>query len=639
MIAGLLGILKAGGAYLPIDPGYPAERIRHMLRDSGATILVTQASVLERLPLGGDAANAAGGEPVGLERVICLDADWPAIAAEPATAPAVDAGPADLAYVIYTSGSTGQSKGVLVEHRNLVNAYLAWEDAYKLVSPVKTHLQMASFSFDVFTGDLVRGLCSGGTLVLVPRDLLLQPEALYELMRREHVTCAEFVPGVLRPLVQHLDDSGQKLDFMQVLACGSDSWYMGEYRRFLRFCGPDTRLVNSFGLTETTIDTCYYELPRETAGGDGIVALSPDQIVPIGRPFANQRMYVLDPYGQPAPVGVPGELYIGGAGVARGYHRRPHLTAERFLPDLGATADGVAPEARSSRMYRTGDLARYLPDGSVQFLGRADTQVKIRGYRIEPGEIEAALDRHEGIAACAVTAPADPRGQRRLVAYYVLRRASTLAPGHAGRPAPFRPGARARLHDPIPFRRARAAAAYAERQGRPPRAAGTRLEPAGIRGRVRCAAHAHRAADGRGVDRRAGRRAGGRVRQFLRARRALAARHTACLPAPRRVRDRAPPAQHLRIANGRGPLRTHRRGQAARSRRGREGPAHRRARLAPRADGSTTAPLSFAQQRLWFLDQLEPNSPFYNIPEAIRLQGRLDIAALEAALNAVVVRA
>ncbi len=210
-------------------------------------------------------------------------------------------------------------------------------------------------------------------------------------MRRTGVTCAEFVPGVLRPLVQYLDDTGQKLDFMQVLACGSDSWYMGEYGRFLRFCSPDTRLINSFGLTETTIDTCFHEAPRG-AGRGPVPGLSADQIVPIGRPFANQRMYILDPQGHPVPVGVPGELYIGGAGVARGYLNRPRLTAEKFVPNPFA---GHKPGFSHSRLYRTGDLARYLPDGNVQFLGRADNQVKIRGYRIEPGEIEAALDRHE----------------------------------------------------------------------------------------------------------------------------------------------------------------------------------------------------------------------------------------------------
>jgi amino acid adenylation domain-containing protein len=623
MLVGLLSILKAGGAYLPIDPSYPTERIRHMLNDSGAAILMTQARVLERLPLGEDAP--------AVERVICLDADWGDFAQEPQTAPVVDVRPDNLAYVIYTSGSTGQSKGALVEHRNLVNAYLAWEDAYRLLDPVKTHLQMASFSFDVFTGDLVRGLCSGGTLVLVPRDLLLQPQELYALMRRERVTCAEFVPGVLRPLIQHLDDTGQKLDFMQVLACGSDSWFMGEYRRFLRFCGPNTRLINSFGLTETTIDTCYYEISAGDASALG--ALSADQIVPIGRPFAHQRTYVLDAYGQPAPVGVPGELYIGGAGVSRGYHRRPHLTAERFLADPFA-AD---PSAFDARMYRTGDLARYLPDGSVQFLGRADNQVKIRGYRIEPGEIEAALDRHEGVAACAVAAPVDPKGQRRLVAFYVPRRGSAIAPTTT---SDLRRFLQERLPDymaPSFFveleRLPLTANGKVDRRGLPaPDWTQRAAEDEFVAPRTPTEARmAVLWADVLGV---------GQVGAFdnffeLGGHSLLATQLVSRLRAefevelPLRNIFESPTvaalAEQIDAAKLTGP----------------EGAKAPPIVARPRergADDAFAAPLSFAQQRLWFLDQLEPNSPFYNIPEAVRLQGPLDVAALERALNAVIAR-
>nr|MCU0507748.1 amino acid adenylation domain-containing protein [Anaerolineae bacterium] len=654
MIVGLLGILKAGAAYLPVDPSYPAERIRHMLSDSGAALLLTQQRVLARLPLDGPDAPA-------VSQVLCLDGsapagEWPEVAAEPDTPPAVDLRSDNLAYIIYTSGSTGQSKGVLVEHRSLVNAYLAWEDAYALVAPVKTHLQMASFSFDVFTGDLVRGLCSGGALVLVPRELLLQPEELYALMRRERVTCAEFVPGVLRPLIQHLDDTGQKLDFMQVLACGSDSWFMGEYRRFLRFCGPETRLINSFGLTETTIDTCYYEISNVAGSGKLPVALSADQIVPIGRPFAGQRMRVLDPYGQPAPVGVPGELYIAGAGVARGYHRRPHLTAERFLPDpfiedyRKIEDTPVRPDFQSSifnlasaatrggRMYRTGDLARYLPDGSVQFLGRADNQVKIRGYRIEPGEIEAALDRHDGLAACAVAAPIDPKGQRRLVAYYVPRHGPALAPVTSGDLRRF-------LQERIPDYMTPSFFVEMDRLPLTPNGKVDRRALPAPDWSQRAAEDEYVAPRTPTEERMAaawsevlGVEQVGAFDDFfqLGGHSLLATQLVSRLRVefqvelPLRSIFESPTvaalAEQVDAALLKGPE-TERKAP----------PIVARPR-ALRSDGTFAAPLSFAQQRLWFLDQLEPNSPFYNIPESVRLQGPLDLPALEAALNTVIAR-
>ncbi len=631
MIVGLLGVLKAGAAYLPIDPNYPAERIRHMLSDSGASVLLTQWRLLTQLPLDEDSADRSA-----LSHVLCLDADWPSIGEEPATKQEVGVRPDNLAYVIYTSGSTGQSKGVLVEHRNLVNAYYAWEGAYTLKQPVKTHLQMASFSFDVFTGDLVRGLCSGGTLVLAPRELLLQPAELYALMQQTHVTCAEFVPGVLRPLMQHLDDTGQKLDFMQVLACGSDSWYMGEYARFLRFCGPDTRLINSFGLTETTIDTCYYETRSDGGKGSSSAALGADQIVPIGRPFANQRMYVLDPHGQPMPVGVPGELYIGGAGVARGYHNRPDLTAEKFLPDPFSGLSGSR-----SRVYRTGDLARYLPDGNVQFLGRADNQVKIRGYRIEPGEIEAALDRHDALAACAVTAPTDPKGQHRLVAYYVVRRSA----GWGAEAKITASDLRRFLQDRVPDYMVPSFFVELERLPLTPNGKVDRrvLPPPDWSQRAaeevyvapRTPTEMQMAAVWSAV---LGVEQVGAFDNFFE----LGGHSLLATQLASRIRTEFKvelPLRNIFEAPTIAGL-----AEQIDARRARPDDAVREAPPVvpvPRPvgpDGTSRAPLSFAQQRLWFLDQLEPNSPFYNIPEAIRLRGALDTTALARALAALIRR-
>ena len=352
---------------------------------------------------------------------ICLDTDWSQIAAESTRAPVSAVTPDNLAYVIFTSGSTGKAKGVQVTHRNVVNAFAAWEDAYQL-SSLRSHLQMASFSFDVCTGDIARALCSGAKLVLCPTELLLESEALYQLLRREEIAAAEFVPAVIRPLLEWLEQSGQRLDFMKLLVVGSDVWQMEEYRRLQQVCGADTRVISSYGVTEATIDSTYFEALAEPLN---------DGIVPIGRPFANTQIYVFDAQQRLVPIGVPGELYIGGAGVARGYLHRAELTAERFLVSsfeslvsrFEANLNSSQLETQNSkpktRLYRTGDLARWHADGVIECLGRIDFQVKIRGHRIELGEIEAALRTHESVRDCVVTAREDVPGDQRLVAYIV----------------------------------------------------------------------------------------------------------------------------------------------------------------------------------------------------------------------------
>ncbi len=330
----------------------------------------------------------------------------------------------NLAYVVYTSGSTGKPKGVMVAHGSLCNAYRAWEDAYRLRTEATSHLQMASCAFDVFTGDWTRALCSGGKLVLCPRDILLDGPKLYDLMRRERVDCAEFVPAVLRHLVTHLEETGQSLSFMRLLVAGSDVWYAGEYRRIRGMCGPQTRLINSYGLTEATIDSTYFE---GTA-----LDLPEDRPVLIGLPFANTRIHILDRDFRSVPVGVAGELHIGGPGVARGYFKRPELTSEKFIADPFADAPG-------GRLFRTGDLARYLPDGCVELLGRGDDQLKIRGLRIEPGEIETVLAQHPAVRQAVVVARGDAPDHRRLIAYVT-----------ADGPAPTAEELRAFLKDRLP---------------------------------------------------------------------------------------------------------------------------------------------------------------------------------------------
>jgi amino acid adenylation domain-containing protein len=394
LIAAVLAVWKAGGAYVPLDAAYNQEaqsRVAYMLDNSEASLVLTTAKLAPSLPC--DRA-----------RIVLLDDDSELEAdkvdpKELSSAAALE----NLAYILYTSGSTGRPKGVMVTHGNLLNAYQGWAAAYSLDEEVRVHLQMASFGFDVFAGDLLRALCSGGTLVICRKESLFQPAELVRLMRDENVDAAEFVPVVLRNLVQHLEETGQELDFMKLVVVGSDAWYAGDHRRARAILPPAARLVNSYGLTETTIDSSYYEGDTDE--------LPEGAVMPIGRPFANVRFYVLDGRMQPAPIGVAGELYIGGLGVSRGYID-PALDAARFVPDPFSLAGGA-------KLCRTGDRARRRTDGQTEFLGRADNQVKIRGFRVEPGEVEQVLAEHPLVAHAAVVDRERSPGDVRLVAFFV----------------------------------------------------------------------------------------------------------------------------------------------------------------------------------------------------------------------------
>ncbi|MEO0768467.1 MAG: amino acid adenylation domain-containing protein [Cyanobacteria bacterium J06649_4] len=409
LLVALLAVLKAGGAYVPLDAEtLPMERVEYILADTRSPIVITESALAAKL----SNTNA---------QLLCIDN--PKIAQEETDNSTHTTDPSSLAYIIYTSGSTGQPKGTMVEHHSAVNAFYGWNTAYKLPQ-LKSHLQLAGFSFDVFTGDWIRALCSGAQLVICPTEMKLEPAKLYKLMQAEQIDCAEFIPAVIRLLVQHLKKTEQSLDDIKLLIVGSDTWYVWEYRHLKAFCGPQTRLVNSYGLTEDTIDSSFFEGSTEQ--------LSEESLVPIGRPFANKQLYVVDKFQQLMPIGIPGELYVGGAGLARGYLNRPNLTAERFISP-SQNQDSTAPLLQSAfphsplptpysptppRLYKTGDRARYLPDGNIEFLGRQDFQIKIRGFRIELGEIENALLRHAQVKETVVVVRQD-QNLERLVAYLV----------------------------------------------------------------------------------------------------------------------------------------------------------------------------------------------------------------------------
>ena len=367
MVVGLLGILKASGAYVPLDPTYPPERLRWMLTDSGAPVLLTQQPLLERLP-----SHSAA--------VVCLDRDGETLARNPTRRPVGGASAGNLAYVIYTSGSTGHPKGVMIEQRGLSN-YLTWAIRAYDVAAGRGAPVHSSISFDLTITGLLAPLLVGGRIALLGEELGI--EALPEALRRESdYSLVKITPAHLQLLAQQVAPA-EAIGRTRAFIIGGEQ-LTGEQMAFWQEHAPDTLLVNEYGPTETVVGCCVYRVGRDERFGGA---------VPIGRPIANTRLYVLDRHLEPVPVGVAGELYIGGVGVARGYLNRPRLTAEAFLPDPFGDEPGA-------RLYRTGDRCRWRADGNLEYLGRVDHQVKVRGYRIELGEIEASL----------VRAPVDPRG-------------------------------------------------------------------------------------------------------------------------------------------------------------------------------------------------------------------------------------
>ncbi|MEO7579557.1 MAG: amino acid adenylation domain-containing protein, partial [Massilia sp.] len=387
LIEAVLGVMKAGAAFVALDPSHPAARLAMLAEDARI------ACVIE------DASNAAVAARIGAAR-LNLDFDRADIDALPDHPLGIALGASDLAYVVYTSGTTGKPKGVMVTHGNYMNAYLGWDKHYQL-DTLNAHLQMASFPFDVFCGDLVRALGAGKTLVICPQHLLGEPAALLALMRESEVDFAEFVPATFRALAEHLVANDLRLDGMRILVVASDAWYAAEYRNYRALLGAGARLVNSYGMAEASIDSTLFEGQL-----DGV---ADGALVPIGLPFPNVEVWIVDRNLQLLPPGIAGEICVGGAGVARGYINRPELNAEKFV------AHPFSSDA-CARLYRTGDVGRMRQDGAIELLGRADTQVKIRGMRIELGEIEMTLRGQAGVDDCAAVISDD--GER-IVAYLV----------------------------------------------------------------------------------------------------------------------------------------------------------------------------------------------------------------------------
>ncbi|BCL80822.1 non-ribosomal peptide synthetase [Ktedonobacteria bacterium brp13] len=603
LVVALIGVLKCGAAYVPLDPAYPAERLAFMLTDAHVPLLLTQQRVVETLPVNSSIQRC---------RFVDMDArDW--LAYEGQECLPKEIFPEQIAYMIYTSGSTGTPKGVMVAHSQLLHTYNAWEQAYHLRSTGTAYLQMANVAFDVFTGDLIRALCSGAKLVLCPQDTLLDAEDLYALMRREYIDMADMVPAVLRHLLAHLQETSQALTFMRLLIVGSDAWYGKEYFLTRQLCADQTRLVNAYGVTEAAIDSTYFEGDPSRDEQEGFV--------PIGHPYMNTDIYILDEYLQPVPIAHIGELYIGGPGLAYGYWQRPELTAERFIPHPWSRTSG-------QRLYKTGDAAHYRADGTIVYRGRLDSQVKLRGYRIELQEIEARLLQHPSVHECAVLQRTSATGETPLVAYVA---------GVAGGPLPSPEELHCFVREHLPYYMLPTFMIALEAlpltaNGKVDRRALLSLDPGNLQTEqaseeAKTPIQEMMAVIWREVLNRS---QIGLHDNFF----ALGGHSLLATRLISRVRTLLQIEIQLRALFEEPTIAglTHRVEVLLQG----EQPAT----LLPLVPvpRTTHLPLSFAQQRLWLLDQLQPGSPLYLVPSARRLYGSMNVRALETALEELIHR-
>lgn len=389
MVIALYATLKAGGAYVPIDPTYPPERVAFMLADAQTSVVLTQAALQEGI------LSASQNDA----QLVCLDTDWDRIALYPITEPETAVAPHNLAYTIYTSGSTGKPKGAMNTHRGIVNRLRWMQSAYQLDSSDRV-LQKTPFSFDVSVWEFFWPLLAGSQLIIARPGGHLDSTYLRDTIQTQAITTLHFVPSMLQIFLD--EPNIDACTSLRRVICSGEALPTDLQDRFFARL-PHVDLHNLYGPTEAAIDVTYWQC-------------HPQQKVPIGRPINNIQLYILDPQMQPVPIGVAGELFIGGVGVARGYLNRPTLTAAKFVPNPFTDSQVSATDANRA-LYRTGDLVRYLPDGNIEFLGRIDFQVKVRGFRIELGEIETRLSEHPDIKEVVVTVYNAGSNDQRLVAY------------------------------------------------------------------------------------------------------------------------------------------------------------------------------------------------------------------------------
>jgi amino acid adenylation domain-containing protein/non-ribosomal peptide synthase protein (TIGR01720 family) len=444
LVVGLLGVLKAGGAFLPLDPAYPLARLNFMLEDSQAAVLITMSD--ERRATSDEGANSSSVlRPASCVKTVDLAADWPLIAQQPPTPPASAVGPADLAYMIYTSGSTGQPKGVPIRHGSAVPFFLWYQEYFGLRADDRV-IQYHSLSFDFSTWEIFEALIVGAALYVVPGAVAQDVGALADALDDARISVLNMTPSQFSALCDYVEQfKPSALATTRILVLGGELFPMALARRAAQIIPDGCRLYNEYGPTETTISSAIFRV------APAVLAHADDRPgVPIGPPIGNTQFYLLDARFQPVPIGLPGNLYIGGVGLAREYFGRPALTAERFVPNpfgncrlqiadcrLAQSTICNLQSAMGTRLYATGDRVRYRADGTIEFLGRLDEQVKLRGFRIELGEIETTLGQHPAVQSCVVLAREDAPGDKRLVAYVVTTKDERRKTNDEERDPPF----------------------------------------------------------------------------------------------------------------------------------------------------------------------------------------------------------
>ena len=621
LIVALLGVLKAGATYVPLDPEYPLGRLAFMIEDAKPKVLLTQASVVKSWAAASKAPLEEATDrqlPISLcsetvpPTMLCLDSDWDAIGQASEENPQRAVGGLNRAYVIYTSGSTGRPKGVEVVHAGLTNFVSAANCLYDISSKDRV-LQFASISFDAAAEEIFPCLTRGATLVLRTDSLLDSAAVFIEKCHEWKLTILDLPTAYWQTLMTEMKTLRLKLPAaVRLVIIGGESALAGSLSDWREYAGPEMRLLNTYGPTEATVVATAHESNKEdrpSARGE----------IPIGHPILNTQVYLLDSCFQPVPIGAVGELCIGGSGLARGYLNRPELTAEKFIPN---PFGGM----RGSRLYRTGDLARYRQDGTLEFQGRLDRQVKIRGFRIELGEIEAALGQHPGVQRGVTIVREEPGRDKRLVAYAVARSGEPLQERELIRflksrlPDYMVPSAIVQLNA-MPLtpsgkldRSALPAPVSDASRGGGPAALRTPVEEviADIWSQILGVETVGRYDNffQLGGHSLLGTRVVSRIRQAFKIDfplRLLFQFQTLASLAER-VEATIRRSQALAIP----PLRAMSRGQ--------------------------NIPLSFMQQGLWFLDQLEPGNPFYNIHSGVRMRGSLNQEALEKALGMIAAR-
>ncbi len=604
MIIALLGILKTGAAYVPLDPGYPQDRLDFITKDAGLTVLVTTEAIAENWP------------DETIEK-IRIDRDWETISEEsPDSLNLAHLHPELAAYIIYTSGSTGKPKGVIISHGSVLNHNFSVKRLFDL-SEQDRMLQFATINFDAAVEEIFPTLENGATLVLRNNERLISGTDLLKLIRKEHITIVDLPTAYWHQWVNELEEMEEPVpESLKLVILGGDKASADQVRKWNRLSGTEIRLLNTYGPTETTIISTAYEAPTKDKSDVKM------QEFPIGRPIDNTEVYIVDAHLQPVPVGVPGELLIGGAGLARGYLNQPQLTAEKFIPNPFNNRAG-------GRLYRTGDLVKFRTDGEIEFVGRVDYQVKIRGFRVEPGEVESILASHPQIKEAAILVNSDLPGEKRLIAYYVLQANAEIGVKEL----------RTYLAQHLP--EYMIPAAFIELETMPLTANGKIdrnalpkpdqeaviqssetefVEPRTPTEEVIAAIYAEvLSVEKVGVMHNFFELGG---HSLLATQLISRVNKTFDVDVPLKALFEGPTVSQLALVVDGAKLQA----------KGVKAPE-----MVP-VPRDQNLPLSFAQQRLWFLDQLEPNSPFYNLPETYTISGPLEVEVLEQAINAIIER-